>query len=291
MGVSSGAQAVLAQAQATTTTNPPAASPVPPAAPTIPEVYTPFKTVSEVEASIKALGVQRVDLQKMALHEANEVARALHKLIKVEGMPAVPEIGILPPGDSGGRCRYVSAGGIDDTWIKFGEESFIPGEWERLKTASNARQLGRYDTFIKNGGTANPPPKRAYVSENIYDTAIHEYGHFMHGAAIGNTLEDLQQDVTNLPGFEILTGRKKPNMRGDWRDISPAIIDIRMRELSVYAGENAVETFAEAFNAKYSKGETLPDELERLVNAVVAEAGNRARTLGPFQPWSLRKAP
>lgn len=300
LGVSSGAQAVLKEVEGMGVTKWQPDFKFPkgfaegaskPAAPPIPEVYAPSKTVSEVEASIKALGVQRVDLQKMALHEANEVARALHKLIKVEGMPAVPEIGILPPGDGGGRCRFVSAGGIDDTWIKFGEESFILGEWERLKKASNDRQLGRYDTFIKNGGTANPPPKRAFVSESIYDTAIHEYGHFMHGAAIGNTLEDLQQDVTNLPGFEILTGRKKPNMRGDWRDISPAIIDIRMRELSVYAGENAVETFAEAFNAKYSKGETLPDELERLVNAVVAEAGNRARTLGPFQPWSLRQAP
>ena len=255
-----------------------------------PRDYIPSADVAGVEAAIKALGVKRVDLKGMALHEANEVARALHRMIQTEGFPAVPEIGILPPEKDGGLCRFVSATGVDGTFIKFGRESFIPGEWAKVRALGNGKQKAKYDEFRRNVWIGETPPKRANVSETIYDTTIHEYGHFMHGAAMGSDSRDLQRDVTNLPGFEILTGRKSPLLRGDWREIKPSLMKKRMLELSAYAGDSALETFAEAFSMKYSKGEVLPDELERLVRMVVGDVRSRARTHGPFQPWSLRKA-
>lgn len=256
----------------------------------LPREYVPSSDVAGVEASIKALGVQRVDLKGMALQEANEVARALHRMIQIEGFPAVPEIAILPPGKGGGLCRFATSIGTNGTWIKFGRESFISGKWEKEKRAANNAQKAKYDEFRRNVWIGETPPKRAFVSESIYDTTVHEYGYFMHGAAFWNDVS-LLKEPADFPGFEILTGKNPKGLTFHDFTIDPDLAVKRRQELSWYAGEKPVETFAEAFNMKYSKGEVLPDELERLVAAVVAEAGNRARTLGPFQPWSFRKAP
>lgn len=234
-------------------------------------------SVGDAESMIRALGM-KADLTGMSLDHAQGASRALFKMVVEEEMP-VPT-GVVMDFTRGGGAIKIAG---DDSTIMLGADAAKPGEWARLREAGNAIQRRKWDAWamlsdeekaaqLRAGEFA--PSQRGNVSENIYDTVIHEYGHFIHSLSWDREASALQTDIL---GFQDLTGRTPKAVSAFRKFASPTTskaVEIRAA-LSQYATTNFVETFAEAFNAMYSKGETLPKDLERVVRTAV-EFGKQA---------------
>lgn len=110
--------------------------------------------------------------------------------------------------------------------------------------------------------------QRMAVRENLMDTIIHEYGHFIHRHA--NKYYTQKQSVF---GAKELGGKF---MNGDWKyDINSrfsANAKIEAAKISKYATESPYEAFAEGFLAK-EKGQKIPESIEKVIEEAKIKAG------------------
>lgn len=235
-------------------------------------------SVREAAEAIEALGV-KAEISGMSLDHAQDVSRAVHHIVVTHGLP--PPLGVrFVRSISGGRIFMADSPNTDAT-IQIGFQAATPGEWIRERKERNdaaAMERAAWMALDNQGrrehlrrGLPIPAP-RAYVSETVFDTVIHEYGHYLHSLTYGRNQFATEKAVT---GFKELSGRDPTDapIMSRRRAVGTKKIQALAREtLSEYSTTNVLETFAEAFSTKYSKGRKLPERFERVVNDVVKHA-------------------
>lgn len=262
MGLSSGAQAVLEGVKQWQ--------------PDLKLTFEIPKTVKEAEETIQKMGIE-AKLNGMALSYAQVTAQTIHRLVVQLGLPKFDSIE-FDPRESGG----LFAMGGPKAYMKLGGSAATDGLWEQEKAAANARAKAGHDLWQaldEKGKKLMPEPAtRAFVSESIADTIVHEYGHHIHALAMGrDSIQTIKE--TEIPGYLEFMGEPPLDRPISWArrpSAGRSQKTLIRKHLSDYATTNVFETFAEAFNAKYSKGETLPKEWERVIQSAVDKAKQSA---------------
>lgn len=164
----------------------------------------------------------------------------------------------------------------EDSLIEYREKSgIVKIQKERLKNAEKIlsdKNIKGYERekAILNKATAEIElnTQRMAVRENLMDTLIHEYGHFIHRHA---NVDYVQK--SGVFGAKDLGGKL---INGDWKyDINSrysANAKIEAAKISKYATESPYETFAEGFLAK-EKGEKIPARIAKVIDEAERKAG------------------
>lgn len=167
----------------------------------------------------------------------------------------------------------------EDSLIEYREKSgIVKIQKERLKNAEKIlsdKNIKGYERekAILNKATAEIElnTQRMAVRENLMDTLIHEYGHFIHRHA---NVDYVQK--SGVFGAKDLGGKL---INGDWKyDINSrysANAKIEAAKISKYATESPYETFAEGFLAK-EKGEKIPDRIAKIIDEAERKAGAKS---------------